>query len=916
MQMVFMLIRSHLWEQKVRTLLASLAIACSVCLLILITSMYSSAIRSLDKYASRALGHYILVVDPISRKADREVMPEALELLRNDQEVAIADPMWAELISLTAEKKTTQGRRYREAVIDTGIEDIAIGTDASIPPFPLLQGRWIGDDATEEVEVVLGQKFAEYLEVEVGDRLLVPGPTSDRPRLSVVGIIEPPPESITGQVVGSRMLPSPSVGAAFFSMRDARTIRGTEPKITFVGVVLKPEVDVHTFRYRMMPKLYGLPKPAQFMTDVDMEEEMSEAAQASNMTLQAYVVGIVATVLAFLVVFSTLSMGVSERTRHFALLRAVALTKRQLAALVVGEGLLLTILGLTFGIPVGWLLIQLFDQATEGVVRHGISVHWTSVTLAGLISAGAALLAGILPAWRATRVKPLDAVGPQNKVGEGQIFPVWCLWLALLLLGVLPILSFLFPPGLTDPVYDRLLIGAASLAAGLLLLAPFLVLAVDRLLTPWMARLFGLPSYLLEQQISSQLWRSVGCAVTLSVGLGLGAAIHVWGWSMVETFIPTSWAPDATLVFKRPLTDKAIQKLKATKNARFEPLMIEQPRMRDDVLNSAEHPSVTRQMVLVLAGINPEAAFGGTSPLIETTWTAGSPDTAITMMNSERGCVVPDHFLSQSGLKVGDELYLIPPENPTHPVPYKIAGAVKVRGGQWMTKVTGMRIRTHRSSGLVFASYKTVAEDFALPGPRHGWVHSTDEPLDTDSILREAKSSYESEGISITDDMRDTEVRIVPTAEIGATIVRSATFWLWVMSVVPLIALGISSIAVLNMFLASVRARQWDFGVLRALGFTRSTLVRIVIAEGILIGCVACVLGCAFGLIAGWSGTALSQVTSWFGGMETALKVPWLPLTLGCLATLLFSGLATVWPALRIGFTSPLTLLSQGRSRE
>jgi putative ABC transport system permease protein len=130
----------------------------------------------------------------------------------------------------------------------------------------------------------------------------------------------------------------------------------------------------------------------------------------------------------------------------------------------------------------------------------------------------------------------------------------------------------------------------------------------------------------------------------------------------------------------------------------------------------------------------------------------------------------------------------------------------------------------------------------------------------------------------------------------------------------PLITLLVTCIGVLNGILASVRARRWEMGVLRAIGFSRATLVRLVIAEGLLVAIVACVLSLGLGIMAGWCGTGISQYISFFGGLNPPLVIPWSQVGLGLLVVLLLCTLAAIWPAVSIGRTHPLTLLQQGRN--
>src|SRR3712207_9344065 len=71
----------------------------------------------------------------------------------------------------------------------------------------------------------------------------------------------------------------------------------------------------------------------------------------------SYLGGAVSMLAATFIVFSTLSMGVTERQRTLAMLRAVGALRGQVAALVVGEGLLLALAGGAVGVPLGGVLI-------------------------------------------------------------------------------------------------------------------------------------------------------------------------------------------------------------------------------------------------------------------------------------------------------------------------------------------------------------------------------------------------------------------------------------------------------------------------------------------------------------------------------------------------------------------------------
>jgi putative ABC transport system permease protein len=250
-------------------------------------------------------------------------------------------------------------------------------------------------------------------------------------------------------------------------------------------------------------------------------------------------------------------------------------------------------------------------------------------------------------------------------------------------------------------------------------------------------------------------------------------------------------------------------------------------------------------------------------------------------------------------------------------VRYTIAGSVQMPGWHWQTKPTGMRTRTHRAAALVFASYDRVAEDFGFHAASHVWIDYDEHRTTTEQLAANARSLYENalgQAVGIDSARNDEPFILVKTiADIRATVHGHATAWLWVMSRLPLVILAITSLGVVNALLASVQSRRWEMGVLRSIGFTRGTLVRLVIAEGILIAAIAGIISLAFGILAGWCGAGISRYVSFFGGMDLTLTIPWLEVVAGIIAVHLLAALAAFYPAYRIGKPKPLELLQQGR---
>ena len=740
-------------QHPVRLVLTVAAAVAATSLVLWMVSGYEALLRSYDVFAERALGRYTLSVDPISRKWDRQVLPEVVDALHADPNVTTAEPMWAERIVVQSEAVKLQapppgsGSKPGEGVN----ECLLLGTDAPAAPFDMLRGRWLNESGDEgqdanRIDVAVSFQIADRYGVDLDDTLIV-GRDELTHELRVVGIVDNPPVPITGRTSSSMTLPSPSIAGVYATMDGAATILSREPVVTFVGLCLREGVDVHAFRYAWGPRLSSFAEPAQFQEDHDLEEQLDEAAAAENLKLQAYAATLMAMLLAFLVIFNTLNMGVSERTRQFAMLRAIALTRVEVAQIVFVESLIIATVGFVGGLVVGQGLLTLTSSLSNSVLRHGAHIGSLGITLAAVASFGAALLAACIPAWRATRVRPLDAMAPLQASGQVN---TWWRWLSTLvglaLIGLAPILTFVFPPSSENHATRHLVGCMLVLALGFLLLSPGIVRLVDRCVGPVLARLIGLSPKLLAQQLSCHMGRTVASAIALSVGLTLFISIQVWGFTMLETFVPGDWAPDTLILFEPyGITEQAadeVAHLPSVDAKRCAPILVEQPRLREDITGSAQRATVTRQDNVVLIGIDPAKAIGGEAPLLDFTYVQGNRDDALESMQKNRGCIVPEHFLRETGLKVGDRFELVPPENPDQPAAYTIAASVRFQGWHWITKIGGLRVRTHRAAAMVIADFEDVSKDFGLFKAKHLWLRYADPSTDPADVTSDARDYY------------------------------------------------------------------------------------------------------------------------------------------------------------------------------
>ncbi len=921
MRVIWKLAFAYLREHPLRLALSALAIAASICMVVWVATSYDSLLATFDDYSSEALGSYHLTIAPVSVAAELEVPAEAVGALAEDPAVRVLDPIWwAETDAKNPAAAAAPQRPQRGGPPRKPRGFVLLGMESAAPPFALKEGRWLDPAAPEADEAVLSVAAAKRLEVALGGEISA-GKAGHGRTLRVVGLMDSP--TVTGVEAGTpTQLPVPAVGEILVSRQMAEALSGGDAKLKFLGVGLKEGADLTAFRFGWGPRLARFSVPVHFQEAHDIEEALDESASARNVQMQAYASCGIAMLVALLVILSSLNMGVSERVRQLAILRAVRLTKGQVRMLVAVEGLMLATVGLLGGLAGGWLLLRFAAGASGRLFKYGVLLGNHTLVMALAAAYGGALLALWIPAWRATRMRPVDVMAARPREDGGKALRMPALVTGLALIALNPALAFLVPRGFDHGVTAAMALGFLAMAAGFVLIAPAVVALADRLLAPALARLLGIRPKLLESQITANLWRTVGAAVSLTVGLGLYVGVQVWGFTMLEAFVPGKWAPDALISFNpggiSPSAAEEVAKIPGVDPQRCLPVVVEQPRMVEDLTGSAKRASVTRQDNVVMLGVDPQRAFGGENPLLKLEWVAGTPQQAVEIMAKGRACVVPDHFLNETGLKPGDSFELIPPDKPTPVVRYTIAGAVRLPGWHWLTKHTGFRPRSHRAAALMFGDFPSVSADFGLPRASHVWFNYASPDVNPDDLAAPARDILARElgrEVAISSAPDDGPYVRVMTADWVRDATRAAARqWLWLLGWMPLVAFGISLLGVLNVTLASVRARSWEMGVLRTIGHSRSALARSVIAEGALIGAVACVLSLGFGVLGGWCGCGYAQNVSFFGGLNPPLTTPWKPILLVLASALALSAFAAVWPAVAVGRAKPLDLLGRGGS--
>lgn len=117
-----------------------------------------------------------------------------------------------------------------------------------------------------------------------------------------------------------------------------------------------------------------------------------------------------------------LTARASERWRELAIRAAIGASRLDLARQCLVEAALLTVAGLALGaVFAAWAVDVMVAQVSNEAVPIMLDVRpdWRVLTFAGALAAGTALLSGLAPMWRASRVDPIDSLRQRGGAYKG-----------------------------------------------------------------------------------------------------------------------------------------------------------------------------------------------------------------------------------------------------------------------------------------------------------------------------------------------------------------------------------------------------------------------------------------------------------------------------------------------------------------
>ncbi|HXF64799.1 MAG TPA: FtsX-like permease family protein, partial [Caldilineaceae bacterium] len=357
----------NLWRRRTRTLISASGVGIGVATLVMLGGMIAGMIGQLNGLAGSGSAGSITVMQ--RDVADMSLSSLDERLVRQIQgmpQVKSASPF---VLAFVSDEKMPM-------FLIAGVEL----NSPVLRHYRLVEGRYI----RRPNEIMLGKVAAETYKLGVGDTMVL----YDN-RYKVVGIIE------TGVAYED--------GGGVLALREAQRLMARPRTVSFIFVDVEEPAQapavVEAINRRFPDARASLSSDfAQSTNDIQNTMAMTDAIR-----LLAMVVG-------GIVVANTMIMAIYERTREIGTLRALGWRRRRILGQILQESLYLCLFAALLGSALGVALLT--GLTLLPVAGQFLKADWQVETFvsAAAVALLLGLIGGLYPAWRASRLPPVEAL--------------------------------------------------------------------------------------------------------------------------------------------------------------------------------------------------------------------------------------------------------------------------------------------------------------------------------------------------------------------------------------------------------------------------------------------------------------------------------------------------------------------------
>lgn len=800
----------HARRHKLLATLNILSIALGVCVFLAITIANHSANRS-----------FRAGVELLAGKADLEVRGPLDEKLL---------PALAAIPGVNAATPVVQGLLTLPGHPGEYIRLLGVDPFTNTP-FETFRMVW-PDGSPVDIEawlregdaVALTRAFAQKLGLRQGDKLRVNA--AGRPAiLRVRFILEPDDPAALSDIRSASM-----------DIGWAQELLGTEGKLDSVQLLLEPDAD----RARIAAAARAL-FPADVVVAAPQQRSEQIGKMLASFQLNLTALSLVSLLVGMFLVYNTVSASVVRARREIGILRAVGTSRREIRLLFLGEALVLGIPGIALGIlaafPLAGLLVGAVGETISSLYVL-VSIEKLSVTpwqVAAAASAGlvSVVAAAWIPSGEATKIQVTRALHLGTSMEHYATVPLR--WLAYGLACLVLAFAASWFALHTGPA----LLGFAAafcVIIGFAFLVPSATEGAGRLATRCVGRLprgtaWRLASRNLVRAMhrNTPITAALMAAIAMTVGVSVmvhsfRASVETWINRTVQADLFVTLAANEVTGFQTTIDDEVIAWLEN------HPLV--------ESVDTFHEKRVPFRGGEVFLGIIQGRMRG------ELDFIGGGSESKSGLLRSPGHVAVSESFARRHQVGAGDTIELAAP------------------GGEQTFRVAGVYTDYTRDQGVILMDRGNYITHWDAPGAHTSGVHLKD-PTRASALGTELREKFGT----------GAEYAIYSNASLRGRIFEIFDQTFAVTYVLRTISVIVAVLGVSLTLTTLVTEREREIGIMRAIGSSATQVRRAFLAESVLIGLLASIVGLA-------AGACLAMVLTWvinlaFFGWTVQLRYPW-----------------------------------------
>lgn len=664
--------------------------------------------------------------------------------------------------------------------------------------YPVKVGRFLSGGDTQST--VITQSLADTLGLKLGDKISLPT-TEGSVSLKIVGLL--PARAIPGNE------------EVLVTLTEAQNLLNMPAMVNTIELDL--DSTNQAIRDQITKQIETTLGSNYTLGALSSGTEMLASLKTGQIMINLF--GFFALFMGAFIIFNTFRTIVAERRHDIGMLRAIGANRRTIIGMILAEGLIQGVVGTGVGLVLGYMLgagvMSLMSSTFQSMLHLTVgSPVVTPQLIIGTIIAGVGItiVAGLIPAFSASRVTPLEALRPSFSEAIKTVSRVGS-WVGFGLVG----LSLV---ALLTGGFELIALGAMMFMAGLVLIAPLLIRPLAGFLNKFVLSLYARQGtgMIAQSNLARNPTRAAITASATMIGMAVIVGMGGMVWSITGGFLGVLQRslgsdylimPPAVAVWGSNVGAKGelADKLRAISGV--------------DVVSTLRYAaaSVDGQQFSLL-GIDPSAY----TKVAGLTFTGGDPTTAYNALDTSPAIIMNGVLAAATKHKAGDTIQLV---TPTGSKTYVVAG---VAGDYLNAKVmtayisqTNLWRDFHKDEDIFYQINLKPGADAALVEKQMTKVLSTYSQFKMVS----GKGYFEQ----------------------NKQLFNAVFAFFYVL-------LGIitapSLLALLNTLTIGVLERTREIGMLRAIGATKKQVRRMVTSESLLLSAVGTIFGLVAGLYMGY----------------------------------------------------------------